>query len=1083
MSLTVYKASAGSGKTFTLAVEYISLLILNPMDYEHILAVTFTNKATEEMKMRIISQLYGISKALPDSQIYLQKVMEKTRKDEAIVRRNAGTALSNLIHHYSYFRVQTIDAFFQTVFRNLARELDLTPNLRVDLDDKQIEERAVEELINSLDQKADVLRWIRDYIDQNISDDKSWNVVENIKTFGQNIFKDFYKQNAKELNEKMQSEKFFATYTRSLRQRMEATRSVLQQEAQAVVELLRQSGYDDASHFKQGARGVYGYVKKLDGRKDFDNQPLGSYVKSFMDDPEAWIKGNDVREFAVNTLHPSLERFEELRHRAWSDIQSTRLTLSHLNQLRLLHAIAATVDELCREGNRFQLSNTQTLLHELMGESDAPFVYEKIGAQLHHIMIDEFQDTGRVQWTNFKKLLDNCMAIAGSHNLIVGDVKQSIYRWRSGDWKLLNDIASEFPKDQLIEQPLTTNHRSEELVVAFNNAFFQEAVEVTMHELQADQIDGADQLERAYQSQELVQEPFRKGRRGLVDILLLPSKSNNDEALEHLRDTIDELTSRGVQTNDIAILVRANHEGEFIANYLMAERPELTIVSNEAFRMDSSQAINIIVDALRLLLNPNDVVVRAQLVKAYQRFVLRSELTDTDLLVGEHPEQHLPEGYRERREELMMLPFLDLVDELYRLFSVADIPHQSAYVCAFYDMIQQFMRDNTSSIDAFLKEWDNRLAAKTIQSDEANGIRIITLHKSKGLEFDHVIIPFCNWEMERQNTIIWCSGNKPEPYGELPLVPMDFSKSGMSGTVYESDYKEEHLQNVVDNMNLLYVAFTRASKSMHVISKRMSEKKLKGGLQTQTRRGEVLQWVLRSVSERLQDYSPTFEEHSNDDAITHFCLGSYENIVPRKEPSKTHTKNVFLQPVVPHPIRLESFASQASFRQSNRSMEFVSGEDEQPTRRLTYIKLGNVLHALFAHITTTDDIAPRLQELELEGIIYDDELSREELLAKIQTSLDTPTVRDWFSPHWTLYNECTILEKDPATGQLVEHRPDRVMTNGQETIVVDFKFGVPRAEYARQVQRYMRLLTAMGHTHVRGYLWHVLRNEITEVNA
>ena len=1083
--LTVYKASAGSGKTFTLAVEYISLLILNPMDYEHILAVTFTNKATEEMKMRIISQLYGISKSLPDSRIYLNKVMEKTGNDRETVVRNAGIALKNLIHHYSYFRVQTIDAFFQTVFRNLARELDLPLNLRVDLDDNQIEERAVDELINSLDQNTDVLRWIREYIDQNINDDKSWNVIDKVKALGRNIFKDFYKQHSKELDEKMKSEKFFHTYTRSLHQKIDAIQSRLQSEAQQLLTLLQNSDYDDASFFKQGAKGVYGYVHKLETQSALDNKAPNSYVQGFLDDPESWVKSKDAASFAASELRPAVLSYEECRKKAWYDIQSAQLTLSHLNQLRLLHAIAATVEELCREDNRFQLSNTQTLLYELMKDSDAPFVYEKIGAHLRHIMIDEFQDTGRVQWVNFKKLLDNCMAMAGSHNLIVGDVKQSIYRWRSGDWKLLNDIANEFSVGQLKEEPLTVNHRSEELIVRFNNAFFHEAVAVTLQELTDDEIHDAQQLARAYQDEELEQQPFRQTGKGFVSVQLLPSKNDESVVMDEIGTIIDDLIARGADTRDIAILVRRHQEGERIANYLMTTRPQLTISSNEAFRLDSSQAVNILIDALQLLIKPEDTIVRAQLVKGYQRFALQSSLTDTDLLVCDHPEEFLPEGYRNYRNALIMMPFLDLIDELYRLFAISSIPHQSAYVCAFYDMIQQFMRERTPSVESFLKEWDNSLCSKTIQSDEAGGISIITLHKSKGLEFDHVLIPFCNWELERNDSILWCSGMTSAPYNELPLVPMVFSKSNMMGTAYEDNYKDEHLQNVVDNMNLLYVAFTRASKSLHILSPRMSDKRQKEGLKTQSRRGEILQWTLKKVAEELAQYQPIYEETTQADGTTIFQLGSLDHTLTKEtdDKEKPDTENVFLKSVTPHPIRLESFATTASFRQSNRSMEFVSGEDSQPTRRLTYIKLGNVLHTLFSHIVTLDDIPAMMNELEMEGIVYDDELSREELSAKIQQALDNEQVKEWFSSKWTIYNECTIIEPDNSTGKTFEHRPDRVMSDGEQTIVVDFKFGVPRQEYEHQVQRYMQLLRQMGKPNVIGYLWYVLRNEVVRVQG
>ena len=268
--LTVYKASAGSGKTFTLATEYIKLLIANPQSYRSILAVTFTNKATEEMKMRILSQLYGIWKQLPDSQSYMEKITNELKITDSIAAKRAGTALSYLIHNYSYFRVETIDTFFQSVLRNLARELDLTANLRLELNDDQVEQQAVDELIESLEPNSEILRWIMSYIRDNIEDDKSWNVIGKIKDFGRNIFKDVYKSNSKSLNTALNRKNFFTEYTAKLHKIKNESMEHLQQYVASFFDVLDENGLS-IDDFSYGTSGVCSYFQKLkDGILDDD---------------------------------------------------------------------------------------------------------------------------------------------------------------------------------------------------------------------------------------------------------------------------------------------------------------------------------------------------------------------------------------------------------------------------------------------------------------------------------------------------------------------------------------------------------------------------------------------------------------------------------------------------------------------------------------------------------------------------------------------------------------------------------------------------------------------------------------------
>ena len=1081
-ALTVYKASAGSGKTFTLASEYITLVVKNPQDYRSILAVTFTNKATQEMKTRILSQLYGIAHSLPDSEAYYEQVRMKTGFSEQTIRENAAKALSLLTHHYNEFRVQTIDAFFQSVLRNLARELNLTANLRVDLNDEQVEAQAVDELINSLEEGEEVLNWIRDYIDKNIEDDKGWNVISQIKDFGKNIFKDFYKDHKTELDNRFSDESFFNDFITDLRERRTRILNRLNEHAKQMYKKIRDANLDNPNLFNRGANGLLSHIIKLT-KGTPSNDPTPQYVQSCIDSAEKWPASKcpakeraAIIELASASLCSDLKILNDYRINDWREYQSCNLTLKHLSQLRLLHAISEAVDEINKDTNRFMLSNTQSLLCTLMKDSDTPFVFEKMGAYLKHIMIDEFQDTSTIQWNNFRKLLDNCMAQVDSHNLIVGDVKQSIYRWRQGDWKLLNNIEHEFTKEQIKIEPLDTNYRSEENIIRFNNAFFKQAVSQTVNELESEEIQGATELVEAYK--EIEQKPRKDNGKGCVRIKLFRYDSKNasdykQKILNELIENIRQLLDQGYKQKDIAILARSKTVIPDIVDSFQNIDTNVSLVSDEAFRLDASLAVNVIIEALRLLTHPHDKLTESKLVKLYQQQVIKTGKDINDLFVGENSTElksFLPSGYIDKFESLSRLSLIDLVDEIYSLFSLDSLEGQSAYVCTFYDTLNEYLRDHPADIDDFIEEWEDTLSSNTIQSDEVDGIRLITIHKSKGLEYDNVLIPFCDWELEKTNGItIWCSGDdKEKPYGELPLIPVDYS-SKMLGTVFEDDYKEEHLQNTVDNMNLLYVAFTRAGKNLFITGKKYKER-----TSGKSERSHIIQYIIEELAKELPG---AIIDDAGENGPISFELGTLSNCEERVEKEKA-TENPFELSPKTHKLKIETFPHPVSFRQSNKSHDFIKGEDIDPSDARRYIKVGNVLHQLFSTILTEADIEPRLKELEQAGIIYNDDITSRELQNKISCALSNEKVKNWFSPRWKLFNECTILDYDKETGDVYEHRPDRVMTDGKEIIVVDFKFGNPRDEYHEQVQRYMRLLMRMGYKQVSGYIWYVLRNEI-----
>ena len=1060
--LTVYKASAGSGKTFTLATEYMKLVIANPEAYRSILAVTFTNKATEEMKLRIISQLYGLSKLLPESETYLKVIQDSLGMDREQIAKRAHEALYNLLHHYSYFRVETIDSFFQRVMRNLAKELELSANLKLELNDREIERQAVDELIEGLSIGDKLLTWILDYIKGNIGEDKNWNVIGKIKRFGENLSKDFYKANEKQLRQKLEEEGFFERYLRQLEEVKRQAMEQVEQIAATFFDALDENGLtmDDFSRKKQGP---WGYFEKLRTGACYEEYGVNSYQASAVDSVDAWFTKakatpqNPAYHVVEEMLRALLEFAVEKMPQLLRVYRSVEVTKSNLSQLRLLGSIDQKIKEMNQDANRFLLSDTQPLLHALMesGAGDSSFIFEKIGTQLEHIMIDEFQDTSVTQWKNFKVLLDETMSHKESNNLIVGDVKQSIYRWRAGDWRLLNDIEREFPRpsDQLRLRSLATNYRSDRNVIEFNNQFFVYAADKEYQAQKETDESGAETLRQAY-ADVIQQVPESKPRQGYVRIKLLPKEEYREAMLALTAETVDELISQGASEGDIAILIRSNEIIRDVANYFLANRPQYKLVSDEAFRLDASTAVNTLVMALRLLCHQDDIV-EATLSGYYHR-----------LIMGEETEESLPLPleYTDHKEELMSMPLYDLVERLATIFRVHELKDQSAYVCAFYDQLDNYMEDGTGTVEDFLDAWDNNLHGKTIQSDDVSGIRLMTIHKSKGLEFAHVIMPFCDWPITKSH-VIWCTP-QASPFNELPLVPVDCSKSRLQDTIYEKDYHYERLQETVDNLNLLYVAFTRARQNLFVYGKR-----------------DVSNIRSRLIQDCLPDVARTLEGcklSGMDEEKTEPIVMEYGELdINRQRKTEKESDNVFLKPVNRLTIHPDTYPLKAQFRQSNKSRGFIKGDDEQSTQG-EYMQLGVILHQVFSTIQTADDVEGALSQLRIDGVLNaapDEEKLREML----QRRLQTPKVKEWFSGQWEVYNERDILTVDEQSGEVKTYRPDRVMVNGTEMIVVDFKFAAQRPEHVSQVKGYMELLKRMSHLTVKGYLWYVYPNKIVTV--
>ena len=817
------------------------------------------------------------------------------------------------------------------------------------------------------------------------------------------------------------------------------------------------------------SKGVSSYFSKLQMGK-LDDSLRNATVEKHLASPENWSpksspRRNAITELAAAELIPLLQTAEEFRNKNNMLVNSCQLSLRYINNVRLLANIDEEVRRLNYENNRFLLSDTNVLLHNLVHDGDSSFVFEKIGTTIRNVMIDEFQDTSRMQWDNFRLLLLEGLS-QGENSLIVGDVKQSIYRWRNGDWGILNGLKDHIESFPINVKTLTTNRRSAGNIIEFNNKVFTAACHTLNDIYKSEQGEECKDLKEAYV--DVCQEKDKDPDEGYVKVTFLTEKEEMayvEDTLQQLANETQLLVTAGIQLKDIAILVRKNKTIPLVADYFDKNTP-YKIVSDEAFQLNASLAICMIMDGLRYLSNPENRIAKAQLAAAYQNEILKNNIDLNTLLLNDIDE-YLPVSFIEQQKKLRLMPLYELMEKLFGLFEMSRIKQQDAYLCAFFDAVVEYLQNNSSEMSAFIAFWEETLSQKTIPSGEVEGIRIISIHKSKGLEYHTVLLPFCDWNMEKERSLthlIWCTP-KVAPFNNLDIVPVNYS-TAMQQSIYREEYLNERLQLWVDNLNLLYVAFTRAKKNLIIWGK----DGLKGTV------SELLQQAMGQISIPQHEHDSSHLEKSEDNTDTDNI--AYEmGTLYLSEEKRTDgiIKNKLLMNPEKIPLHLESLESNIEFKQSNRSAEFIRGEEETGER---YIRQGQLLHNLFSVIRTQDDIPSAIERLRFEGIIESAEQERQ-IKKLTEWALNHPLVKEWYSGNWELYNECAIIYKEK--GELQTRRPDRVMMKDGKVVVVDFKFGKKRTDYNKQVRDYMNLLSDMGYENIRGYLWYVFDNEFVEV--
>lgn len=467
--INIIRASAGSGKTHFLTGAFLELLMSEPTDYfKSILAVTFTNKATEEMKSRIIEQLNLLLKG--ENSSYLINLMQKTGFKESHVRNKSAAILQQILHGYSYFNIETIDTFFQKVIKAFARELSIPGNYNIEIDTQPAMNFAIDNLMEEIEESSDILQWLIDFSEARIDEGRVWDIKNELLVLGQEIFKESFARVSGEVFNVLAEKEKLATFKKHLSNIISSTEKTLADFGHTGLNIINENDFE-ISDFYRGNTGIPTFFRKLSEKQpDKPNR----YVLEMLNGTNNWPspKTNRREELiavADKKLLPLLTEIIEFINQNLTRYFTAKEIIKNLYSLGILSDLAGKIQTYCKENNSFILSESPIFINKIIDNNEAPFVYEKVGNRYHHFMIDEFQDTSALQWSNFKPLVNNSLA-TGKDCLIVGDVKQSIYRWRNSSWEILaNQIFNDFSSGQINPRSLDTNWRSCKEIIHFNN--------------------------------------------------------------------------------------------------------------------------------------------------------------------------------------------------------------------------------------------------------------------------------------------------------------------------------------------------------------------------------------------------------------------------------------------------------------------------------------------------------------------------------------------------------------------------------------------------------------------------------------
>ena len=1046
--IQIMKASAGSGKTYSLARKYISLLLgsKDRYAYRHILAVTFTNKATDEMKSRILKELY-IMASDPASSDYFDWFVPSVFPSAADMQKKAEAVLHDILHDYSAFAVSTIDRFFQQTLKAFSREIGHFASYQVELDKDSLVAESVDRILDSLtEEDGSLLTWLTDNVLEQIEQGGRYSMDANLLEMAGRL-KSSQRQEVLESAGIDVDLDYSKERLLEIRQRCREIITLFRNEAKARAERALQiivgAGVNPLESRNKFLNDLYIYSELSD--TDRVPRPKDSFFKN-ASDSDLWFaktKAKTLLPLVYPFLEAPLEAFCSLFGKDF-DVYNTACILDgQLYGLGVAGELSRTFNELMKEKNVLCIDDSNTILRDIIDGSDAPFVYEKIGVRYDHYLLDEFQDTARVQWQNFSPLLKESES-KGGDNLIVGDVKQSIYRWRGSDWKLLQEsIPDEFPGHT--QTVLDTNYRSLSNIIGFNNAFFKTAASVL------DNIagyEGPGPMSGIYFD---VQQKVSKADKapGNVSLTFCPK----DQELEKVLESVIQAREAGALLSEIAILVRSNGSGEAIARYLIDNG--IAVVTDDSLKVKGAITVRRLVSLMSLADNPGDTV------NGYLAHSL---------------DVQIPQACSS---------LVDMAESLFRSLKAGDPEEvwkgEILHIQSFMDCLQDYVNSKGNSLRGFLKFWEGEDPSI---SSPASGesVRIMTIHKSKGLAFPYVILPFVENILLYKPDNHWC---RPDLEGTslegLAEGVYDVSlNSDSANTLFAEDYRRENFLQQVDNMNILYVAMTRPALGVHLISAIPPAKCIQavasGQMPDFKNFSQILYWFVSS--DNAIDVTKTDEED-----CCRFDIGDMVDFGSFRKGTDVGVHDFAMAPDNEYPSialnigeddPLADVRERGRLKYSADSIDFFSGEGEAGISASNRIK-GVVLHEILSRMTLSEDLERSVRQSYESGDIAEEELSA--VISLLRGRLEEVKSYGWFDcSAIEVMNETTLIDTD---GRM--YRPDRVIVKGGKVTIVDYKFGEHYRKYEGQLQSYARIWRKMGYADVSAFLWYVQTGEVRQV--
>lgn len=1081
MRAQILNASAGSGKTYQLAYKYVHDVIEHPELYRNILAVTFTNKATKEMKSRILQEINCL--AAGEKSKYLKDLKASLRLDERTIRQNALTARTKILHDYSRFTVLTIDTFFQRILRAFIKELGLDLNYNIEIETSTILAKSTDSLIEEIASNEELRKWMIGFVQERIEEGEKWDVRGGILSLGGEIFKEKNKQRFALKGKKEDLKEIISQYSshaQSLLKDWQAT-------GQQALNLMQQNGVS-CSDFKGGNSSFAHYFEKA--AQGVVVEYSATVWKMAQTDKGWCTKANEgsMADTLSPQLRPLLEKTCKLFDKLISSHNTVMLLRENYRTFALLADLYDKVKQMCEEQNLMLLSESKNILSKFIAENDVPFIYEKAGTRFKRIMIDEFQDTSEQEWQNFLPLLQNAMAESDQTSVfIVGDIKQSIYRWRGGDWKLLHHKAKQALGEDTQVIPLIENRRSLKNVVEFNNVLMMDIVSKDNDSLNHLVNEALCNKKISLEEQQQLHDTLKQAYSSTEQIVKRESISEGYVSVETYSDTppfiprICELLDKGFQPKDIMILVRSANDGKKVADQLLAFKQQndnpkyrFDITTQEALIIGSSPVSGFITAALHLAINPDD----------------KLNAAICNHFLGQDFDKELKAEDREFFLSLRLLSPEEAFEKIVLYFALGEQTQHTAYLQAIHELVHTFSTNKISDIPLYLKWWEEQGANKPLSIEQSpSTIEILTIHKAKGLEKPAVIIPYCSWAIDpkssttQSSNFVWAKANdgataketnkKEAHLGEFPVN----YKKAMADSLFSEDYYREFVYAHVDNINLLYVALTRAKESLHVFIPQ--KRNYIGGLVQRSLEalsdgeGNAQKGIIRKTPietgiryEVGMMCSPEVEKQVVNEE-QQIILDTY----PTAEAQLALHLNSerYLESTSVQKVSNPSKDAELPFEESTSDIK-VEMEEKAPR------KFGILMHRLFQDAQSEEDIQKSLHEMMLDSILSEKEEA--ELGEKIQETFKNPLVKEWFSTKWdSVRNECDIIRP-----KMWNQRPDRVMIQGKRAVVVDYKFGLHSLpSYHKQMKQYLKLMREMGYTTTEGYLWYVLKGEIEKI--